>query len=93
MKSQRSTLELLSKMSAATHVWASVLTEADDQNVRTWKFADHSPTTFAVTYFYVNDGHGKRDPVTNCSAKMELPTKVTVSTNSLFRKVPEWDPT
>ena len=51
------------------------------QNVRTWKFADHAPTTFAVKYFYVNEGHFKRDKVTNCSAKMELPTKVTVSTS------------
>jgi len=50
-------------------------------NARTWNFADHSPTTFDVTYFYVNQGHFKRDEVTKCSAKMELPTKVTVSTS------------
>jgi TonB-like protein len=50
------------------------------KNVRTWKFADHAATTFEVTYFYVNEGNFKRDKVTKCSAKMELPTKVTVST-------------
>jgi hypothetical protein len=48
-------------------------------NVKTWKFADHAPITFAVTYLYVNEGNYKRDKVTKCSAKMELPTKVTVS--------------
>jgi hypothetical protein len=50
------------------------------KNVRTWKFADHAPTTFEVTYFYVNQGTFKRDKITKCPAKMELPTKVTVST-------------
>jgi len=49
------------------------------KNVRTWKFADHAPITFTVTFLYVNDGDYKRDKVTKCSAKMELPTKVTVS--------------
>jgi hypothetical protein len=50
-------------------------------NVRSWKFADHAPATFAVKYFYVNEGHFKRDKVAKCSAKMELPGKVTVSTS------------
>ena len=50
------------------------------ENVQTWKFADHPPTTFGVTYFFVNQGKFKRDKVTKCAAKMELPTKVTVST-------------
>jgi len=49
------------------------------KNVRTWKFADHAPTSFAVKYFYVSEGHFKRDKVTKCSAKMELPKTVTVS--------------
>jgi len=57
-----------------------VLAQAAEKNVRTWKFADHTPTSFTVTYFYVREGNYKRDPVTKCSAKMELPTKVTVST-------------
>jgi Gram-negative bacterial TonB protein C-terminal len=58
-----------------------VLAEEAVKNVRTWKFVDHQPTSFIVTYFYVNEGHYKKDPVTKCSAKMELPAKVTVSTS------------
>jgi hypothetical protein len=58
-----------------------VLAEEAVKNVRTWKFVDHQPISFIVTYFYVNEGHYKKDPVTKCSAKMELPAKVTVSTN------------
>ncbi len=58
-----------------------VLAEEAVKNVRTWKFADHSPTTFDATFFYVNQGKFKRDKVTNCAAKMDLPTKVTVSTS------------
>jgi hypothetical protein len=54
------------------------------KNVRTWKFADHAPTTFAVRYYYVNEGNFKRDKVTKCSAKMDLPGKVTVSTSFQF---------
>jgi hypothetical protein len=57
-----------------------VLAEEAVKNVRTWRFADHQATTFVVTYFYVDEGHYKKDPVTKCSAKMELPAKVTVST-------------
>jgi TonB family protein len=57
-----------------------VLAEEAVKNVRTWRFADHHPTSFIVTYFYVNEGDYKKDPATNCSAKMELPEKVTVST-------------
>jgi hypothetical protein len=53
-------------------------------NVRTWKFADHAPTTFAVTYFYVHEGNWKPDKNTHCAAKMELPSKVTVSTGHPF---------
>ena len=57
-----------------------VLVEAADKNVRTWKFSDHTPTTFTVVYIYTNEGNFKRDPVTKCDAKMELPSHVTVST-------------
>ena len=55
---------------------------ADDaaKNARTWEFAQHSAMTFPVTYLYVNQGEFKQDPTTQCSAKMELPAKVTVST-------------
>ena len=58
-----------------------VLLEAADKNVRTWKFAEHTPTTFTVTFFYVGEGKFKRDPVTKCDAKMELPSTVKVSTD------------
>jgi hypothetical protein len=58
-----------------------LLAEAALKNVRTWKFADHTPTSFTVTYFYVNEGKFKRDKTTKCDAKLELPTKVTVSTS------------
>lgn len=58
------------------------------KNVRTWKFADHSPITFAVTYFYSHEGYFKPDKITKCSAKMELPTKVTVSTGHAFPSLP-----
>ena len=57
-----------------------VLARAATKNVQTWKFAESSPTAFAVTYVYAADEDYKRDPVTKCEAKMELPTHVTVST-------------
>jgi outer membrane biosynthesis protein TonB len=50
-----------------------------ESNVRTWKFADHPPTTFTVTYVYAEGADYKKDPVTKCAAKMDLPGKVTVS--------------
>ena len=50
------------------------------ENVKTWKFANHPPTTFVGTYFFVNQGKFKPDKVTKCAAKMELPSTVTVST-------------
>lgn len=58
-----------------------VLAEEAVKNVRTWRFADHKPTSFIVTFYYVDEGHYKKDPVTKCSAKIELPAKVTVSTS------------
>jgi outer membrane biosynthesis protein TonB len=54
------------------------------KNVQTWKFSDHAPTTFDVTFLYTNDGYYERDKITKCSARMELPTKVTVSTKFRF---------
>ena len=57
-----------------------VLSPEAIKNVRTWKFADHPPATFTVKYFYTSEAHFKRDKVTHCSAKMELPGMVTVST-------------
>ncbi len=49
------------------------------KNVRTWKFADHTPITFIVEYDYVFWGRFKRDPVTKCDARLELPSRVIVS--------------
>jgi outer membrane biosynthesis protein TonB len=56
----------------------SVLAPDAIKNVRTWKFAGNTPATFTVDYFYVFNGGFKRDPVTKCNAKFELPTKVTI---------------
>jgi TonB family protein len=56
-----------------------VLAEGAVKAVRTWKFADHAPTTFPVTFFYINGEKFKRDKQTGCDAKLELPSKVTVS--------------
>jgi len=58
-----------------------ILAQPAESNVRTWKFADHPPTSFTVAYFYVFEGNHKKDPATNCAAKMELPETVTVSTD------------
>jgi len=48
-------------------------------NVRTWKFADHTPTTFETRYYYELNEHYKRDKTAKCDAKLELPAKVTVT--------------
>jgi hypothetical protein len=63
-----------------------ILAQPAESNVRTWKFADHPPTTFVVTYVYANEGYYKKDAVTKCAARMELPTKVTVSTEIPFSR-------
>ena len=63
-----------------------ILAQPAELNVRTWKFADHPPTTFTVTYVYAYEGNYKKDPVTKCAAKMELPGKVTVSTEMPFSR-------
>ena len=54
------------------------------KNVQTWKFAEHTPTTFDIEFFYVDEGYFKRDKITKCAAKMELPTRVTISTSFRF---------
>jgi hypothetical protein len=58
-----------------------ILAEEAIKNVRTWAFADHNATSFVVAYHYTLEEHykEKKDPVTKCSAKMDLPTKVMVS--------------
>ena len=63
-----------------------ILARPAESNVRTWKFADHPPTTFTVIYVYANEGYYKKDPVTKCAARMELPGKVTVSTEIPFSR-------
>ena len=59
---------------------AKVLAPYAEANVRTWKFTDHLPTTFTVTYDYAFEGNYKQDPATKCEAKMDLPKHVAVST-------------
>ena len=59
---------------------AGVLAPYAEANVRTWKFTDHLPTTFTVTYDYAFEGNYKQDPATKCEAKMDLPKSVKVST-------------
>jgi TonB family protein len=44
------------------------------KNVRTWKFAEHTPTTINVDYFYVFQGHFKRAPASGCDAKEVRPS-------------------
>jgi hypothetical protein len=61
---------------------ARVLAPYAEANVRTWKFTDHLPTTFTVTYDYAFEGNYKQDPATKCEAKMDLPKSVKVSTES-----------
>jgi hypothetical protein len=61
-----------------------ILAQPAESNVRTWKFADHPPTNFTVIYVYANDGYYKKDSVTKCAAKMELPQHVTISTKIPF---------
>ena len=63
-----------------------ILAQPAESNVRTWKFADHPPITFTVIYVYAFEGNFKKDPVTKCAAKMELPGKVTVSTEMPFSR-------
>jgi hypothetical protein len=60
---------------------SKILAPFAESNVRTWKFANHPPTTFEVTYVYTFEGNYKKDPVTQCAAKMDLPKNVTVSTD------------
>jgi Gram-negative bacterial TonB protein C-terminal len=56
-----------------------ILAQPAEANVRTWKFADHTPTTFPVVYVYASEGYFKKDPITKCAAKMNLPSEVIVS--------------
>ena len=57
-----------------------ILADEAVKNLRTWKFADHDATSYKVTYIYMSDEHFKKPKDGTCAAKMELPTKITVST-------------
>ena len=59
-----------------------ILAEEAIKNVRTWSLANHNATSFVATYNYTLEDHykDKKDPITKCSAKMDLPTVVKVST-------------
>jgi len=62
----------------SVHAGAPALIPAAEENVRTWEFKEHSPTTFDVTFVY------KMLPESECSMDngtvlLRLPTKVEVS--------------
>jgi len=66
-----------------------VLAQAAEENVNTWQFADHAPTTFPVTYFFIHQSDSEKESATpeggsKCSAKMDLPNTVTVTTRAPF---------
>jgi hypothetical protein len=66
-------------VTAMKSVGHPVLVNAAASNVRTWTFADHEPTSFAVTYVYALEDKYKTDRTKSCQVRMELPTQVTVS--------------
>ncbi len=65
----------------ATHVedGHKLLAAAAEENVRTWQFQVHEPTTFTVTYRYILVTNWKGDPY-NPIVVLRLPTEVEVST-------------
>jgi hypothetical protein len=65
----------------ATHVedGSKLLGAAAEENVRTWQFATHDPTTFTVTYRYKLDPNLKGNP-NNPTIVLKLPTEVEIST-------------
>jgi TonB-like protein len=56
-----------------------LLASAAEENVRTWQFQVHEPTTFTVTYRYKLVTNWKGDPY-NPAVVLRLPTEVEVST-------------
>jgi len=50
-----------------------------EENVRTWQFSLHEPTTFTVTYTYKLVENWKGDP-NNPAVVLRFPTEVEVST-------------
>ena len=56
-----------------------LLAAAAEENVRTWRFATHDPTSFAFTYRYKLDAKLNDNP-NNPTIVLRLPTEVEVST-------------
>ena len=54
------------------------LAEAAEENLRTWRFQTHEPTTFTVTYTYKLVAKWKGDPY-NPTVVLRLPTEVEIS--------------
>jgi hypothetical protein len=63
----------------ATHVedGHKLLATAAEENVGTWQFATHTPTTFTVTYRYKLDSKLKGHP-NNPTVILRLPTEVEI---------------
>ena len=57
---------------------SKLLAAAAEDNARTWQFAIHEPTTFAVTYKYVLSTNWKSDP-NNPIVVLRLPDEVQIS--------------
>jgi hypothetical protein len=65
-----------------------MLVQAAKDNVKTWQFEPHTPTSFEVTFHYKLLLPSKCDSECNCdstekeSVLLELPTKVEVSSKA-----------
>ena len=55
-----------------------MLAPATEQNVRTWQFKDHAPTSFVATFRY-KLRHAEKCYLENGTAVLNLPTDVEVS--------------
>jgi hypothetical protein len=63
-----------------------LLAAAAEENVRTWQFQLHEPTTFTVTYKYNLVTNWKGDPE-NPTVVLRLPTEVEAATMRWFGTV------
>jgi hypothetical protein len=66
-----------------------MLAQAAQENVRTWLFEKHSPTTFDVTFHYTLlptkcDSECNCDDLGNGTAILRLPTEIEVSANEVM---------
>ena len=57
-----------------------VLRDAAEQNVRTWRFYGHTPTSFEVSFVY-RLGKSEVEGWSNSKVVLEFPTKVEITTN------------